>query len=194
MQLAVAPVDTSRRSDFFRVHREAHGTGWCYCVAWWTPTWEGWGARTAEENRALREQLFDRGEYDGYLLYANGEPVGWCQCGPRDRLTKLCQQFRLAPDPAAWAITCFVIASRLREGGLAHHLLAAVLRDLQSRGVGHVQAFPRRGQGMPPEEVWTGPEALFQKAGFKVERDDPRRPVYGKWLKVDQDLTQGKGC
>ncbi len=81
--IEVHPFEESRRPDFFRLHSEANGCGWCCCVAWWTPTWEGWGERTAEENLRLREALFDRGEHDGYILYLDHEPVGWCQAGPR---------------------------------------------------------------------------------------------------------------
>jgi len=97
MIISVVPLDTSRREDFYRVHSESHGCGWCNCVAWWVPTWEEWGERTADLNRALREELFSGRQYDGYLLYAEDRPVGWCQCGPRDRLPKLVQQFELQP-------------------------------------------------------------------------------------------------
>ena len=110
MDISVVPLDSSRREDFYRVHSEANEANWCYCVAWWVPTWEGWGQRTADENLTLRESLFQLGEYDGYLLYVDGEPAGWCQCGPRDRLPKLLEEYRLEPDPEVWAITCFLIA------------------------------------------------------------------------------------
>lgn len=145
-------------------------------VAWWVPTWDGWGARTAEENRALREALFERGEYDGYLLYDDASPVAWCQVGPRDRLTKLTEQLALPPDPGVWAITCFQINPDRRRQGLARHLLADVLADLRTRGVACVQAFPRRGANAPGE-LWTGPEALYVAVGFTARVDDSERPL-----------------
>jgi len=182
MIISVVPLDASRREDFYRVHSESHGCGWCNCVAWWVPTWEEWGERTADLNRALREELFSGGQYDGYLLYAEGRPVGWCQCGPRDRLPKLIQQFRLQPDPQVWAITCLLISPKIRKKGLAVHLLEGVLQDLKARGISRVQVFPRRGQDLPDEEVWTGPEALYSRAGFVLERDDPQKPIYCKRL------------
>jgi GNAT superfamily N-acetyltransferase len=182
MNISVVPMDATRREDFYRVHSERHGCGWCNCVAWWVPTWEGWGQRTADQNRALREDLFGRGQYDGYLLYADGQPVGWCQCGPRDRLPKLVQQFRLQPDPKVWAITCLLISPTIRKKGLAAHLLEEVLQDLRAKGVPRVQAFPRRGQNLPDEDVWTGPEALYRQAGFVLERDNPEKPIYCKQL------------
>ena len=182
MSITVRPLDASRVDDFYRVHGPKHGTDWCYCAAWWVDTWEGWGQRTAAENRAWREKLFQQKHYDGYLLYVDDEAIGWCQCGQRDRLFKLLQQFRLNPDPQIWAITCLLIAPPFRKQGLAHRFLDEILRDLESRGVRHIQAFPRRGEHLPDEDVWTGPERLYRRDGFALERDDPVKPIYGKRL------------
>ena len=77
--LEVRRLTAERRSDFDRVHCKANGAEWCRCVAWWVSTWDGWGERTAEQNDALRDELFARGEHDGYLAYRDGVPVGWCQ-------------------------------------------------------------------------------------------------------------------
>ena len=169
MNISVVPLDASHREDFYRVHSESHGCGWCNCVAWWVPTWEGWGQRTVDQNRALREKLFSRGHYDGYLLYAEDRPVGWCQFG-------------LQPDPEVWAITCFLISPISRKKGLAIHLLEGVLLDLKARGISRLQAFPRRGHNLPDEDVWTGPEALYRQSGFALERDDPQKPIYCRQL------------
>jgi GNAT superfamily N-acetyltransferase len=142
-------------------------------------TWEGWGERSAEQNRTLREALFERcDQYDGYLFYVDDEPVGWCQAGPRDRLEKLARQFNLEPDPDTWALTCFLIAPRARGQGMAASLLAGVLDDLRARGVKRVEAFPKRGESLDAGDLWNGPEALFRAAGFAVVRDDPVRPVW----------------
>ncbi|OGF55263.1 MAG: hypothetical protein A2Z21_09280 [Candidatus Fraserbacteria bacterium RBG_16_55_9] len=169
--------DASRRSDFFRLHSEANAAGWCHCIAWWVPTWEGWGERSASENRRLRDELCDRGEYDGYLLYVDGDPVGWCQIGPRDRLVKIVRQYQLFPDPKTWAITCFFIAPSHRQKGLASYLLHEVVRDLAKRGVRRIEAYPKCGEGLEAHDLWTGAEAMFREAGFRVIRDDPKRPV-----------------
>jgi ribosomal protein S18 acetylase RimI-like enzyme len=169
--------------DFFRLHSPANDHGWCFCAAWWTPapggapTWDGWGERSAEQNRAVRQELLERGEYDGYLLYESEEPAGWCQAGKRDRLEKLCRQMGLEPDPHAWAITCFFIAPAHRKRGLARRLLHAVLEDLRARGARRVEAFPKRGEGLDEMDLWNGPEAMFLQAGFRVVKDHPARPV-----------------
>lgn len=182
IKINIKPIDGLRRFDFYQVHARENGEGWCNCVAWWVPTWEEWGKRSADENRALRDELFDRGEFDGYLLYAGDKPVGWCQCGPRDRLSKLVEQSKLERSPETWALTCFVIIPSHRGKGLAHLFLKEILADLKHRGVRHVQGFPKCGQGLDAGEVWTGPESLFIRAGFSVEKPDPQWPVYGKRL------------
>jgi GNAT superfamily N-acetyltransferase len=189
MQTEVRRLDASRVDDFYRLHSDEHEAGWCFCAAWWVPSWDGWGERSAEDNRHVRDGLCERGEYDGYLLYLNDVPVGWCQVGPRDRLWKLRQRFRLHHDPETWAISCFLIAPAHRRRGLAAVMLRDVLDDLRKRGVRRVEAFPPRGTNLDPGDLWTGPEALYRGAGFEIVRDDPRCPVYG----ITLDQASGDG-
>jgi len=176
--MEVRQLDATRERDFWAVHSTEHDCGWCACAAWWVPTWEGFGARKAEENRGLRAELFRRGEFDGYIAYAGGEPVGWCQVGPRDRLAKLVKQYALAPDPAGFAITCFLVLPSHRRRGVARELLARVLDDLRFRGILRVEVFPRVEETSDPLDLWTGPLSLYAEAGFRA-RDPavPRPPL-----------------
>jgi ribosomal protein S18 acetylase RimI-like enzyme len=180
--LRVVRFDENRREDFRRLHSDANGAGWCRCVAWWVPTWEGWGERSAAENGAFRDSLCDAGHYDGYLAYDSAEPVGWCQAGPRDRLEKLVTQLGLHPDPAVWAITCFLVAPSHRRRGVARALLRHALADLGARGVARVEAYPRAGTGLDEGDLWTGPAGLFVDEGFRHAGDSPRGPVLARDL------------
>lgn len=160
-----------------------HGTaGRCFCVAWWVETWEGWGQRTAEENRARRTGLIDAGTFDGYLAFADENAIGWCQALPRDRLLKVRRQFDLAADDATWAIGCFFIHPDRRRRGVARRLLGAVLDDLPDRGAKRVEAYPKRIPNADAGELWNGPETLFRAHGFVTLKDDPVRPVLGRDL------------
>ncbi len=146
------------------------------------PTWDGWGERTAAENGALREALCEAGEYDGYLAYDGDAPVGWCQVGPRDRLEKLVRQLGLTPDPATWAVTCFLVAPSHRGTGVARALLRHALDDLRANGVARVEAYPRGGEELGDEDVWTGPAGLYLGEGFVRVGDSPRGPVLARDL------------
>ncbi|BAS27427.1 GNAT family N-acetyltransferase [Limnochorda pilosa] len=158
--------------------------GWCWCVAWEVPTWEGWEARTEEENRDLRERLWAQGQYDGYLLYRQEEPLAWCRVGPRSRWPKLCRSFGLDPTEDVYAFTCFGIRQEAMGQGLMHTFLRLVLADLRRRGVRAVEAFPRKLEGqVEPGELWMGPASLFDRAGFVTVRETDR------WRHVGLELA-----
>jgi GNAT superfamily N-acetyltransferase len=176
-KLRVVRFQAGLETDFWSLHSPDHGCGWCFCSAWWVPEWDEWGNRTAEQNRAVREELLKQGEYDGYLLYRGKRAIGWSQVGSRDRLAKLRDQFGLEPDPNTWAITCFMIHPDYRRCGFARSLLSAILEDLPARGVRRVEAFPRRGDDLDSHDLWNGPEALFLEAGFEILQNDPVRPI-----------------
>ena len=176
MRLEAKRLSAELVDDFFTLHTQ-EPFGWCYCVAWEIPTWEAWNSRTAEKNKMLRQMLFERKHLEGYLLYLDDKPVGWCQCGPRDRWVKLVKQYELQPDKEMYAITCFTLLPQYRKLGLTHQLLGKVVEDLKSKNIKRVQGFPHKGEHSD-EEVWTGPENVFLKAGFHLEKDDPIWPVY----------------
>jgi len=175
MNRRVKLLNADNIDDFFKVH--SGECGWCYCTAWWVPTWEGWTKRSDDENRQFRLDLFTKGEFDGYILYVENKPAGWCQVGQRDRLTKLIKQYKLEPNPEVWAITCFVIKPEYRNNGLAVYMLKVILEDLKARGVKLVQAFPKRTDSNKPGEHWKGPERMYVSIGFTVERDDRNNPI-----------------
>lgn len=169
-------------SEHLEAFHALHATaGWCSCVAWWIETWDGWGKRSAAENRALRDRLSENGVFDGYLAFSMTEAIGWCQTLPRDRLVKIGRQFELAPDPATWAIGCFFIHPEHRRRGIARRLLETILDDLPSRAARRVEAYPKR-TASDAGELWNGPEALFRAHGFMTVKDDPVRPVLARDL------------
>jgi len=182
MDLKVYPLDKDRKDDFYKIHCQDGQDGWCYCIAWWTTSWQAWGMRNGEENRERREQLFRQNIFDGYLLYDGSRPIGWCQCAPRDYFTKLRDQYDLGENPAIYAVTCFFIIPDFREIGLTHFFLEKILEDLRGKGIKTVQAFPKRGKSLSPDNIWTGPESAFLKAGFELTIDHPTFPVYTKHL------------
>ena len=177
MEIAIRRLSSGNKQDFYRVHSDQVCGSWCFCAAWWLPTWEGFGDRTSAENRAVREELFDKHTYDGYIVYIDDEPRGWCQVGNRDQYPTLLQKFELEPDAQAWAVTCMALPQRFQGMGLTHKILALIIEDLRARGAKRLQAYPKVEPDLPKEDIWTGPLSLYLKAGFKVVKADEKRPV-----------------
>jgi GNAT superfamily N-acetyltransferase len=177
-QVTVKPLSKDSVSDFYKINCQENGLGWCHCVAWWTKTWEEFANRSQEDNEKQRTELFSHGQYDGYILYIDEKPVGWCQTGPRDRLEKLVPQYELIRNDSTWAITCISIIPDFRGMGLTNRFVKEVLDNLKERGVTQVQAFPVRGT----QDPWTGPESVYKRAGFAMIKDHPQRPIYEKLL------------
>ncbi len=146
--------------------------GWCWCVAWEVPSWEGWTERTAEENRRLREELWRRGEHYGYVFYLGGEPMGWCRVGPVGVWPKLASSRGLRPDEGTFAFTCFGIRPPHRRKGLLERALRLVIADLRERGVKRLVAVPKKVAGEVEDgELWNGPKSLFDRLGFWPVRE-----------------------
>ncbi len=174
----VEALSEERIPDFYAIHCDRHDTGWCYCVAWWVPDWDSFSERSAAENRAKRERLFEQGQYDGYLLYKGDVVQAWAQVGLRDRLEKLRASFDLEPDPEVFALSCILVRPDRRGQGMARRLLDGILERLRERGVPRLQAFPKNHDELDALEVWTGPRGLYTRAGFRLREQGEVRSVY----------------
>lgn len=175
--LRIERLSGLNRSDFFKVLGMGEFGDCCFCVFWWQTTHEGWGDRTCEQNRQFREGLFSQNIHDGFLLYIDDVPQGWCQCGARDQWPILVKKYALTPDDAIWAITCLLLNPEWTGKGISHLFLREVLAALKELGVARVQAFPHLGENLASEELWPGPISIYEKEGFQTIKADERRPI-----------------
>lgn len=174
--VTIKRLSAANEAEFGRIHCDETENGWCHCVAWWVPTWDGWGERTAEQNAELRRKLFRDGVHDGFLIYADGALAGWVQAWKRDAFAKLASQFGVPADHDAWMIGCVLILPAYRARGVAREALGLIVDDLRLRGAKSIDAFPKRG-AREPGELWNGPESTYARLGFAVVRDDAKRPL-----------------
>jgi GNAT superfamily N-acetyltransferase len=174
MSVSIKRLSDDTFQDFSKIH--CNDTGWCQCVAWWVPTWDGWSERTSEQNAALRESILASGVRDGFLIYVDGALAGWCQAWKRDAFEKIVKLFGLHPDEHAWMIGCVLIKPEFRKQGTARAALGLVVQALRDLGAKRIEAFPKR-QTSEDGELWNGPESTYLSLGFEVVHDDPKRPV-----------------
>jgi GNAT superfamily N-acetyltransferase len=177
--LRLEPVGRHRAADLRSVlERASPEARACLCTAAFVESW-----RDASLAGPCRERLLEEGPPDGFLLYRDGAPIGWCQAAPRDALPLLVRGRGLAPDPDVWAISCLALVPEARGRRLSHDLLRLVLDELRRRGVRRVHAFAcRYGEDEDTSTFVEFPESLCRRAGMTLEHDHPMRPIYGLTL------------
>ncbi len=129
-------------------------------------------AMEAANNRREKRELVESGRSHGILVYSNGEPVGWCQYGPKEELPRIDNNpayRRLGPEADVkrlWRITCFTVDRKYRKQGVASAALKAPLEAIKNRGGGLVEAYPIIRWGDYRE--YHGTVSMFRKQGFKI--------------------------
>ena len=131
-------------------------------------------AARSVKNRRVKRTLVEKGRAHGILLYANGEPVGWCQFGPKEELSRIDNRAKYrkvtldSTDSKLWRITCFVVDEKYRRRGVASAALKAALEAIRKKGGGLVEAYPVSKTDQGSNYMYSGTVTMFEKAGFKV--------------------------
>ncbi len=128
-------------------------------------------ARRARNRREKRD-LVERGCAHGVLVYSDGEPIGWCQYGPKEELPRIENRPGYGKLPlgedgrVVWRITCFVVDKRYRRSGVAGTALRAALDAIKRKGGGLVEAYPITRWGAYTK--YFGTVSMFEKEGFET--------------------------
>jgi ribosomal protein S18 acetylase RimI-like enzyme len=169
-------------ADFVELFSRGNGWDHCFCMHFHRPhrlpkeEWLPTRAERAVRNRWEKLALVKKECSHGVLVYAQGQPVGWCQYGlseelPRIDSTRNYKRLPLVHDnKKLWRITCFVVDTRFRNLGVATAALYAALESIRKEGGGVVEAYPI-SRWLPRafgSESTSGTVSMFKKAGFKL--------------------------
>ena len=162
----------------------------CHCQYWhFSGDKNAWLDRlfhAPEQNRAaFIESLADSpAELRGVVALLAGKAVGWLKLCPAERVPKLYDQRLYRGLPAfsgsregVLTVGCMLVDEEFRRRGVARALVAHAIVLAESRGAHCIEAFPRRSDQAGPAELWTGPFAIFEQAGFKIVSDFAPYPV-----------------
>jgi GNAT superfamily N-acetyltransferase len=166
--------------DFERLFSRRNGWDFCWCMHFHrSRIWPGSDklrrAERSVRNRRDKRALVETGRTHGILVYADNEPIGWCQYGPREELPRV-DESRHYRQPGRddstklWRITCFVVDKRYRRRGVASVALKAALQAIRKRGGGMVEAYPitQWRIGTFGNQSTNGTATMFEKVGFKT--------------------------
>lgn len=163
-----------RFEDFADVINKNRRANHCWCLSHRLQAKEieelggtGPGAR----ERAMRS-LCEREHPPGVVTYLDGEPVGWCNIGPRSEITRLTKSTLMRPvdDLPVWSIVCVVVRSGFRRRGVTEHLIEGAVAYAAANGAPAVEAHPvdPGEQRMDLTMAFVGTRHMFEKAGFAV--------------------------
>lgn len=154
---------------------------WCWCMHHHVQSYslpENRVPRTRAEramkNRREKRELVNKGRSHGILVYAKGEPVGWCQYGPREELPRVDNTIKYRKlalgdgKDRLWRITCFVVDKNHRRRGVASIALRAALEAIRKKGGGLVEAYPVSKTDQGSNYMYSGRVTMFERAGFKM--------------------------
>ena len=169
--------------DFFAHVAFADNPAWasCYCHFPHAPhRTERWQDRAAADNCAASCARIEAGQMRGYLAYADGRPIAWCNAGRREWLTIVDDDPQLA-GISVGSIACFVVAKSHRGRGVARRLLAAALDGFGKQGFALAEAYPLKDETGEAANHF-GPLAMYLAAGFEPIREQDRNVIVRKRL------------
>ncbi len=164
------PLTPDRFEDFADVINRTRRANHCWCLSHRLRAGEieelGGGSR----EQAMRS-LCERDHPPGVVIYRDGEPVGWCNIGPRTEISRLANSRLIRPidDLPVWSIVCVVVRSGHRRQGVTALLLEGAVAYAASHGAPAVEAHPVDPPGrMDLTMAFVGTKSMFERAGFRV--------------------------
>ena len=162
------PLTPDRFEDFADVVNRSRRVDHCWCLSHRLSA-----AEIEQLGRGSREQavrrLCEREHPPGVVTYCDGEPVAWCNIGPRTEITRLVRSRVIRPvdDVPVWSIVCVVVRPGRRRQGVTGELLTGAVEYARSHGAPAVEAYPVDPQGrMDLTMAFVGTRTMFERAGF----------------------------
>lgn len=152
----------------------------CYCTwYYWTDEMENERNRGDDEarkcfKRNLAVKLISENKLTGFLAYANGLVVGWCNAGMKQNYNRLCREtqwwMNTGNNEKVLSVVCYVVHPDMQRKGIATALLKAVCDDAQRNGYEYVESYPGVNDDGSPN--YKGNCSMYVKQGFEIFKND----------------------
>ena len=211
MELVIKPLTRANAEDFFdffdnRAFSDGSPYAPCYCNCFHLTADDVSGVLQARADAlgggdegiktALREsaaELIGKGVLRGYMAYEAGNVVGWCNANDRqnyirvgsfDPWSRSEEDLYISPGERGKikSVVCFGMAPDCRGRGIAKALLRRVCEDAAAEGYAFAEAYAQETEAFSQLD-FTGPAAMYRKAGFEEVRRQGRTIMMQKKLK-----------
>ena len=128
---------------------------------------------TREQSRSAVINLIEQNKLRGYLVFDNDQPIGWCNVNDRSNYQRLLRDHDYVdnPDDKVCSIVCFLIHPDYRRQGIAQRILEKIITDYSNTDYDYFEAYPKK-EASSSEGNFKGPLALYQRNGFKINKED----------------------
>jgi hypothetical protein len=171
---ALGPDTWDAFADLVERHNGIFGGCWCT----WFHTTPSEKTRTAEGNRALKEQLVREGRAHAALVFDGDVAVAWCEYGSCAELPNIYhrkqydEETDLHPD---YRITCIFVDKKYRRRHVSAIALHGAVDLIAQSGGGVVEGYPHDPEGKRVAVLYNGTRSLFEKEDFELVRRKGQR-------------------
>ena len=143
MSWETRPVTPDRFEDFADVINSTRRVNHCWCLSHRLQDAEIEQLGDGNREQAMR-RLCERDHPPGVVTYRDGEPVGWCNIGPRTEITRLARSRLIRPvdELPVWSIVCVIVRPGHRRQGVTAPLIEGAVAYAASHCAPAVEAYP----------------------------------------------------
>ena len=178
---SVGAEDVAELGKLFNTQRN---TRRCWCTAFCSTGSQFASGWLLGRNRRRFEELAAAAPTPmGLLAVQDGEPIGWCACGPRSRYagsprSTVIRSRDRAEDARVWLLPCLFVRAGSRGEGVTHALVAAAVDLARREGAAAIEGWPLAASVRASGDAFFGREQVFDELGFVcVDRPSPDRVI-----------------
>ena len=125
---------------------------------------------TREMSRSLIIDRINENELQGFLVFQNNNPIGWCNVNNRLNFQRLLRDYDLIdnPDDKVCSVVCFLIHPNFRRQGISQKILEKIIVDYSNTDYDYIESYPKKGEGS--ENNFKGPIELYKRNDFKIHK------------------------
>ena len=174
MDIEIRPLTKDLQDDYLflfdnMIHKENPDWSKCYCNDYhFLGDVE---TCTHEASRAMIINRINENELQGYLVFEDDKPIGWCNANNRSNYQRLLRDYDLIdnPDDKVYSIVCFLIHPDYRRKGITQKILEKIISDYSNTDYDYIESYPKKGGSNTSN--FNGALELYKKNDFKIYKE-----------------------